>query len=470
MSPQQNPGAKYPLASVNPATSEVVHIWQPDTGEDVRRKIASASHAFEVWRRSDTAQRAGCLSRAAGILESKKHHLAGLMAIEMGKPLVQGVSEVEKCALVCRYYASCGPSFLTPRMMETGASRSYAVPLPLGVVYAVMPWNFPFWQFFRFAAPAVMAGNGIILKHSPGVTGCAMEIGGILQGAGLPPGLPEVLLVPGERVAEVSAQVISSETVRGVTLTGSTGAGRAVAELAGRAVKKCVLELGGSDPAIILDDADLKSAAASTAFSRLINGGQNCIASKRILVHRSVHERFLELFTMEMESAVMGDPLAPGSTLGPMARFDLRDELHRQVEESVAMGARLVTGGSVPDLPGAFYPPTILDGVSCGMPVFDEETFGPVAAVLSVDSEEEAVALASKTPYGLGASVYTADPVRGERIALELDAGACFVNTFARSDPRLPFGGTKLSGYGRELSQEGLMEFVNLKTVYIAGD
>ena len=392
------------------------------------------------------------------------------MAMEMGKPILQGVSEVEKCALVCRYYATLGPSMLVPRMIETGALRSYAVPLPLGVVYAVMPWNFPFWQFFRFAAPAVMAGNGIILKHSPNVTGCAMEIGGILQDAGLPTGLPEVLLIPGERVALVSAQVISSETVRGVTLTGSTGAGRAVAELAGRAVKKCVLELGGSDPAIILEDADLQAAAASTAFSRLINGGQNCIASKRILVHRAVYDRFLELFTEEMSSAVMGDPLASGTTLGPMARHDLRDDLHRQVEESVAMGARPLTGGFVPDLPGAFYPPTVLDSVSSGMPVWDEETFGPVAAVRSVGSEEEAVSEASGTAFGLGASIYCADPARGERIVLELDAGACFVNTFTRSDPRLPFGGTKLSGYGRELSIEGLMEFVNLKTVYIAGD
>ncbi len=456
------------LRSINPANGEEISSWQSDTSRDIDRKTAVSADAFGVWRRTAVEVRSRCLLKAATILESKKRFLAELMALEMGKPLSQGVSEIDKCALVCRYYAFNGPSFLEPRMIETEALRSYAAPCPLGVIYAVMPWNFPFWQFFRFAAPAVMAGNGILLKHSPNVTGCALEIAEVFREAGLPDGLPEVLLIPEEKVAEASASIISSPHVRGVTLTGSTRAGMAVAEVAGRSVKKCVLELGGSDPVIIFEDADLERAAVSTAFSRLINSGQNCIASKRFLVQRDVHDRFLELLAGEMSNAVMGDPLSFKTTIGPLARLDLRDELHRQVTESLAAGARLVTGGCIPELPGAFYPPTVIDGVTSGMPVFDEETFGPVAAVSSFDSEEEALAEASRTPYGLGASIYTADLARGERIAMELPVGACFVNTFVRSDPRLPFGGVGLSGYGRELSREGMLEFVNLKTVYIS--
>ncbi|MEN8209315.1 MAG: NAD-dependent succinate-semialdehyde dehydrogenase [Candidatus Fermentibacteria bacterium] len=455
------------LQSINPFTGKVIRSWNGNTQEEIENTIDKADRSFRLWRDTGMEIRAGKLRSMAALLESGKHQLAVEMASEMGKPVTQGKSEFEKCAWVCRYYAQYGSGLITPEVRKTDADNSYVCYQPLGVIFAVMPWNFPFWQFFRFAAPAVMAGNTFILKHSPNVTGCALSIPELFREAGFPDGLAGILLTPPEEVPELSRRVIADDRIKAITFTGSDGAGAAVASEAGSSVKKCILELGGSDPAIILDDADLEHAATETAFSRLINAGQNCIASKRFIVLESVYNQFLGLLTAQMNKIRMGDPMDMKVDLGPLARYDLRENIHRQVTESVDMGAELVTGGSIPEHPGAFYPPTVLKGCRRSMPVFDEETFGPGAAVCSVKTEGEAVRLANDTSYGLGASIYTRNTRRGEKIALDLDAGACFVNTFVRSDPRLPFGGIKLSGFGRELSRSGMLEFTNCKTVYI---
>lgn len=455
------------LQSINPFTGKVIRSWDGNTPEEVEEIIEKADRAFRRWRDTEMDKRGEKLRNLASMLESGKHQLAVEMASEMGKPVTQGQSEIEKCAWVCRYYAEYGSRLLAEEPRKTDADKCYVCYQPLGAIFAVMPWNFPFWQFFRFAAPAVMAGNTFILKHSPNVTGCALSIPELFRDAGFLDGLAGHVLIPEEKVPEVSSRIIADNRIKAVTLTGSGEAGRAVASEAGSAIKKCVLELGGSDPAIILEDADLKIAAAESAFSRLINSGQNCIASKRFIVIGSVYDEFLALLTNEMEARRMGDPMDMKVDLGPMARYDLRENIHRQVVESIEMGAELITGGSIPEHPGAFYPPTVLAGCRRGMPVIDEETFGPVAAVCSVKNEGEAVKFANDTCYGLGASVYTHDILRGEKIALELHAGACFVNTFVRSDPRLPFGGIGLSGFGRELSRNGMLEFMNCKTVYI---
>jgi succinate-semialdehyde dehydrogenase / glutarate-semialdehyde dehydrogenase len=382
----------------------------------------------------------------------------------MGKPLAGGRSEVEKCAWVCRYYADNAEAFLAPEPAPSDASRSFVAFLPLGPVLAVMPWNFPFWQVFRFAAPALMAGNAGLLKHAANVTGCALAIEQIFKDAGFPPPLFRALLVSSQRVAAV----IAAPEVKAVTLTGSTPAGRAVASKAGEMLKKTVLELGGSDPYVVLEDADLEAAAETCVASRLINSGQSCIAAKRFIVAEPVRQRFEELFVEKMRARKMGDPLQPGVDVGPQARRDLRDDLHRQVEQSVKAGARLLLGGTVPAGPGAFYPPTVLGDVRKGMPAYDEETFGPVAAIIAAKDEADAVRLANDSVFGLGAAVFTRDVERGQRIAAEeLEAGSCFVNSFVKSDPRLPFGGIKESGYGRELAVFGIREFVNIKTVYV---
>ncbi len=458
------------LQSINPFTGKVIRSWHGNTPDEVENIIENADRAFRIWRDTRMDLRAEKLRNLAYLLDSGKHQLAVEMASEMGKPVAQGQSEIEKCAWVCRYYAEYGSRLITRKTRKTDADKCYVCYQPLGVIFAVMPWNFPFWQFFRFAAPAVMAGNTFILKHSPNVTGCALSIPELFRDAGFLDGLAGLLLVPEEKVPEVSHRIITDERIKAVTLTGSERAGRAVASEAGSAIKKCVLELGGSDPAIILEDADLKHAAAESAFSRLINSGQNCIASKRFIVVESVYSEFLGLLVDEMNTRRMGDPMDMKVDIGPMARYDIRDNIHRQVMESIEMGAELITGGSLPDHHGAFYPPTVLTGCRKGMPVFNEETFGPVAAVCSVKNEGEAVRLANDTSYGLGASVYTRESARGERIALELNAGACFVNTFVRSDPRLPFGGIGLSGFGRELSRSGMLEFMNCKTIYIMNE
>ncbi len=453
--------------SVNPWDEEVVGAWRGQSRSEVMRTAGACEAAFGSWRLSTHGKRASRLKTLADILEDRRVPLAELMASEMGKPVGQGMAEVDKCALVCRYYAEHGENFLKDVPVATEASRCFVANEPLGVIYGVMPWNFPFWQVFRFAAPAVAAGNGVLLKHSPNVTGCAIKIAGLFREAGFPEGLFGIVVVPGHRAGPVSRELIGHPAVRAVTLTGSSRAGRAVARMAGGALKKCVLELGGSDPAVVLADADLEHAAKNAAHSRLINAGQNCIAAKRMIVVKAVHQRFVELLEAKMHGVVAGNPLDPATTLGPMAREDLRRAVHEQVTRSVAMGAKLVTGGVLPRSRGFFYPPTVLDGVTPGMPAADEETFGPVAAVMSAKDETEALELAGRTTFGLGASIYTGDTAKGEAMARRISAGACFVNAFVRSDPRLPFGGVCGSGYGRELGRHGMMEFVNLKSFWI---
>jgi succinate-semialdehyde dehydrogenase / glutarate-semialdehyde dehydrogenase len=452
------------LRSINPTDGRLVREYAETDPPAVSRILREAHAAFLEWRKTPFPARAAPMRRAGALLRERRDDLARLMAVEMGKPLAQGRAEAEKCAWVCDYYAETAERFLSPEEIATDASRSYVAFNPLGVVLAVMPWNFPLWQVFRFAVPALMAGNAGVLKHAGNVSGCALEIERIFADAGVPPALFRSLLVPSSRVGEI----IEAPEVRAVTLTGSTPAGQAVATRAGSLLKKTVLELGGSDPYVVLEDADLDLAAETCAASRLINGGQSCIAAKRFVVVESVRERFLERFVERMKARTMGDPLKDGTDVGPQARVDLRDELHEQVRRSVAAGALVVLGGEVPEGPGAFYPPTVLDRVGPGMPAYDEELFGPVAAVISARDEADAVRIANDSPFGLGAAVFTRDAARGERLAAQaLDAGSCFVNSFVKSDPRLPFGGIKLSGYGRELSHFGIREFVNVKTVYV---
>ena len=454
------------LKSINPATDEVIADYEEHSAGQVSDIVERAHERFARWRAMPFAERADLLNRTADQLESRKEDLARLMAAEMGKPIAGGRGEVEKCAWVCRYYAENAEEFLADEHIETERSKSYVHYEPIGVVLAVMPWNFPLWQVIRFAAPALMAGNTCVLKHASNVTGCALAIEEIFSAAGLPEGCFSTLVLPGSRVAEV----IEHPRIAAVTLTGSDAAGRAVASKAGEMLKKVVLELGGSDPSIVLEDADLDAAAASCATGRLINSGQSCIAAKRFVVHEAVYDEWLDKFTEQMRATPMGDPMDESTVIGPMARSDLRDELHDQVQRSVKAGAKIHIGGDIPsDSTGAFYPPTILTEVSPGMPAYEEEMFGPVASVIKVGSEEEAIRVANDTQFGLGAAVYTSDTDRGEEIAARfVDAGSVFVNAFVASDPRLPFGGVKTSGYGRELSEMGIKEFVNAKTVVVA--
>jgi len=452
------------IESINPATGESIASYDELTVSELQSVLERAERAACVWRRTPIGERALPMRRAAALLRSRRDIFARLMALEMGKPIQQGRSEVDKCALVCDYYADNAAAFLSPTPVATDATTSCVAFQPLGVVLAVMPWNFPFWQVFRFAAPALMAGNAGLLKHASNVPGCALAIEELLHEAGFSADVFRTLLIRSPAVATM----IDDPRVSAVTLTGSTAAGKAIGARAGGALKKTVLELGGSDPYIVLEDADLAAAAAACASGRMINGGQSCIAAKRFIVVEAVREQFEALFVAAMRGFDMGNPLDEHTTLGPLARIELRDELHDQVRRSVAAGARVLLGGAVPARPGAFYPPTVLTGVRKGMAVYDEETFGPVAAIIGVDDEAEAIRVANDTVYGLGAAVFTRDIARGERIAREeLEAGSCFVNAQVRSDPRLPFGGVKESGYGRELGEWGIREFVNIKTVYI---
>ncbi|MCB1056231.1 MAG: NAD-dependent succinate-semialdehyde dehydrogenase [Acidobacteria bacterium] len=453
------------IESIDPATGDTLHTYPNTTPEAARTAIERCHQAHLGWRLTSFAERAAAMRRAAGILRDQSDRFARLMAEEMGKPLAAGRSEAEKCAWVCDYYAEHAEGFLAPEEISTDARRSLVTFRPLGVVLAVMPWNFPFWQVFRFAAPALMAGNGGVLKHASNVPGCALAIEKIFADAGFPEGLFTTLLIGGKEVEEV----LENPRIVAATLTGSSPAGRAVAAKAGSLLKKTVLELGGSDPYVVLEDADLEEAVEACVTSRLINSGQSCIAAKRFIVVDAVRDAFVEAFVERMKQAVMGDPTEEGTDIGPMARVDLRDELHEQVTKSVAAGARCLLGGEVPDGPGAFYPPTVLVDVGPGMPAYDEELFGPVAAIIAAPDERAALRIANDTDFGLGAAVFTRDLERGERVATEgLDAGCCFVNAFVKSDPRLPFGGIKQSGYGRELAAFGIREFVNVKTVYVA--
>jgi len=452
------------MQSVNPATGQVVETFEHTSPAAIERVLAGAQAAFLDWRRQPFGERAAPMREAARLLRARRAEYARTMTLEMGKPIVQGEAEIDKCAWVCEYYAEHAGALLAEQPRETEASRSYVRFDPLGVVLAVMPWNFPFWQVFRFAAPTLMAGNAAILKHASNVPRCALQIEAVLGDAGFPRDLFRAVLVGASAVGPL----IADPRTAAVTLTGSDHAGSQVAEHAGRELKKTVLELGGSDPFIVLADADVDAAARTAADARLVNSGQSCIAAKRFIVVEPVAERFVARFTAELRARRMGDPLSRDTEVGPQARHDLRDALHRQVEESRKRGATLLLGGEIPPGPGAFYPPTLLAAVDKGMPGFDEEAFGPVAAVIRAKDEADAVRLANDSVFGLGASVWTRDRKQAERVAGELEAGAVFVNALVKSDPRLPFGGVKRSGYGRELSEYGLREFVNIKSVSIA--
>jgi succinate-semialdehyde dehydrogenase/glutarate-semialdehyde dehydrogenase len=452
------------IQSINPATGEVLENFSETTTDEIDRILEAADGAFRDWRRRPFAERAEKMRQAARILRTKKEKYARTMALEMGKPIVQGEAEAEKCAWGCDYYADHAEAFLADQLRETDASRSYVRFDPIGPVLAIMPWNFPFWQVFRFAAPALMAGNAGILKHASNVPRCALEIEQVFRDAGFPENLFRTVLVGSGKVAGM----IADPRIRAVTLTGSDSAGSKVGEQAGREIKKTVLELGGSDPFIVLDDADIEKAARMAADARLVNSGQSCIAAKRFIVVEKIANDFLERFVSEMRSRKIGDPLDRATEVGPLARLDLRESLHRQVEESAKRGAKLLLGGRIPEGPGAFYPPTVLADVNKGMPAFDEETFGPVAAVILARDETDAIRLANDSPFGLGASLWTEDYRRAERLARDIEAGLVFVNGLVKSDPRLPFGGVKRSGYGRELSEYGIREFVNIKSVWMA--
>ena len=452
------------LQSINPTNDEVIREYEELTEQEIASVLQKSQTAFEQWRETDFSHRAPLMKKAAEVLRDHRQEYAELMAREMGKPVLGGRSEVEKCAWVCEYYAEHAESFLADQPIETDASNSFVAFQPLGVVLAVMPWNFPFWQVFRFAAPGLMAGNAGVLKHASNVTGCALAIEEVFREAGFPEHLFRTLKISSSKVS----RVIEHPIVKAVTLTGSVPAGKAVAQKAGSVLKKTVLELGGSDPYVILEDADLDLAVPTCVNSRLINSGQSCIAAKRFIVVDKVREEFEQRFVDIMKQKTMGDPMDEGSDIGPQARTDLRDELHGQVEQSIKQGAQCLLGGKIPNQKGAWYPPTVLTNVKPGMPAYGEELFGPVASIIPAKDEDDAIRIANDSRFGLGAAVFTRDAEKGTHIAAEkLQAGCCFVNSLVKSDPRLPFGGIRESGYGRELSHFGIKEFVNIKTVYV---
>ncbi|MEU4896008.1 NAD-dependent succinate-semialdehyde dehydrogenase [Streptomyces sp. NPDC044780] len=451
------------IISSNPATGAELARYQPQSDQEVDAVLDAAAHAQAAWRRRDITDRTPLLREMARVLREGRDGYAALITAEMGKPITEARAEIEKCAMTCEYYAEHAPAQLADRPVAAGATESAVVYDPLGVVLAVMPWNYPFWQFFRFAAPALAAGNGALLKHAGNVPQCALAVEEVVRKAGAPEGLCRTLLIEVDQVAGL----IADPRVAAVTLTGSTEVGAIVAAQAAAVLKKQVLELGGSDPFVVLADADIARAAATAVKARYTNVGQSCVNAKRFLVEERVADEFVAAFTAAAEALKVGDPADPDTAIGPMARANLRATLHDQVTRTLAAGAVLVLGGEVPDGPGCYYPPTVLDHVRPGMAAFDEETFGPVAAITRVADADEAIALANQTEYGLGAALWTGDLDRARRLARVLDAGAVFVNGMVASDPRLPFGGIKKSGYGRELGAEGIREFVNTKTVCI---
>ncbi len=450
--------------TINPSNEEIIHNYEEFSGSKINSIIDNAELAFKSWRKTTFQFRSDLMKNASKILRDKKIEYAQLMAIEMGKPINQGIAEVEKCAWVCDYYADNAESFLTDMGIKTESSKSFVSFLPIGAVLAIMPWNFPFWQVFRFAAPALMAGNVGILKHSRNTMGCACKIEEIFSLAGFPEFAFSNLIIGSAPVESI----IRNKKIAAITLTGSTPVGAEVGKIAGSQIKKTVMELGGSDPYIILKDAELDNAAKICANARLLNSGQSCIAAKRFIIEDSVYDEFSSLLVKYMQEKKMGDPLDESNFVGPQARKDLQLELNHQVESSIAKGADLLLGGSMPNSKGYFYPPTVLGNCSIGMPAYNEELFGPVAALIRAKDVETAIDIANDTSFGLGAAIFTADIENGERIARdELNAGACFVNDSVKSDPRMPFGGVKESGYGRELGCFGIREFMNIKSVVV---
>ena len=455
------------LRSVNPATGEELASFAGHTTAELDDALAGAAEAQRAWATTSFAERRRHLEAAARLLREDRDGLARLATLEMGKPIAEARAEVDKCAWSCEFYAARAEGFLADEPVETDALSSYVAYQPLGVVLAIMPWNFPWWQVLRFAAPALMAGNGALLKHSPNVPRCALAIEELFARAGFPEGLFRALLVDDASVTEATGRLLADPRVGAVTLTGSERAGAAVGATAGRALKKCVLELGGSDPFLVLADADLALAAEAAARARFLNGGQSCIAAKRFIVEEPVADEFEQRFVDAVAALPVGDPLDPATRVGPLARADLLDALERQVEASVAAGAKVLCGGARLDRPGWYYAPTVLAGVTRDMPVFTEETFGPVAAMVRAADPEAAVELANDTPYGLGASVWTRDLERAQRLGRRVESGSLFVNAVVASDPRLPFGGVKRSGYGRELAAVGIREFTNIRTFWV---
>lgn len=452
------------MQSINPFSGHTIQSYPEYSSEKVKTIIGQVDAAFHEWKLTGFEYRSVLIKNLQNRLIDQKTHLAAIMTAEMGKVQREALSEIEKCAFTCSYYATYAGSFLKNEPVATEFSEAYITYQPIGTVLAVMPWNFPFWQVFRFLAPALMAGNTAVLKHASNVSGCALAIEQLVLEAGFPENVFRTLLIRSSAVN----QVIENPLIKAVTLTGSTPAGKSVAAAAGLVLKKTVLELGGSDPYLILEDADIATAAQLCVTSRLLNGGQSCISAKRFIVADAVYEAFKEEFVRLMSEATFGDPSNAKTTIGPLARVELRDELHQQVEDSRKMGASVLLGGFIPEGRASFYPPTVLENVVPGMPAFNEELFGPVAVLFRFKTEEEAISLANGTVFGLGASVFTADVTKGKMLAEKgLEAGCVFVNDYVKSDPRLPFGGIKESGYGRELSVVGIREFVNIKTVVV---
>lgn len=452
-----------PFLSINPANGQILKRFEIWRKAQLEAALSAAAASAAPWSATPLEGRAELLRRAAAVLRTRRDEFARLITLEMGKLIRESRAEIEKCAWACEYYADHGARFLADEVIATEAGKSYVTYEPLGVVLAVMPWNFPFWQVFRFAAPSLMAGNTVLLKHAANVPQCALAIEGVFAQAGFPQGVFRSLLITAEQVAEL----IAEPKVHGVTLTGSEVAGRAVAKQAGEHLKKTVLELGGSDAFIVLKDADLELTVSNAVASRFLNAGQSCIAAKRFIVVEAIADAFLDRLKTQVQALKPADPLDEETTLAPLARTDLRDQLHEQISDSLANGAVAVTGCAPIEGPGAFYSASILDRVKPGMRAFEEELFGPCAALIRAREEEEAILLANASRYGLGGSIWTGDADRGERLARRLQCGLSFVNGIVKSDPRLPFGGVKASGYGRELSYFGLREFVNTKTVWI---
>lgn len=451
-------------ASINPATGKLINEYKRTTDENAKVLVDKAQAAFTNWRQLSFSKRADLLRKAASLLEAGKNDYGALITNEMGKTFSSAIKEIEKCARTLNYFAGNAEKFLEKEIVATDAKLSYVTFNPLGVILAVMPWNFPFFQVIRFAAPALMAGNTAVLKHASNVQGCAKAIEELFVKAGLPENVFTNLNITGQQVKAI----IENPKIAAVTLTGSETAGKEVAGIAGSSLKKCVMELGGSDAYIVLEDVNMDKAVELSVLARLQNNGQTCIAAKRFIVLENIYDVFVEKFTAAMQAKKMGDPFDENTFYGPLARIDLRDDLHQQVLKTVEQGAMLKTGGYVPDGEGAYYPATVLANVKPGMIAFDEELFGPVAAVIKAKDEKEAITLANHSNFGLGGAVLTSDIKRGERLAAQnMEAGNCFVNHLVVSDPRLPFGGIKNSGFGRELSAYGIKEFVNIKTVWV---
>jgi succinate-semialdehyde dehydrogenase/glutarate-semialdehyde dehydrogenase len=453
-----------PIQSINPATGEILEEFSAASDSDVDKAIGAAQAAFEKFRATTFAERAGWMQQTADVLERRKKELGRVVTLEMGKPIKAAVAEIEKCALACRYYAGHAEEQLADEVVKTDATRSFIRYQPLGIVLAVMPWNFPFWQAFRFIAPALMAGNVALLKHASNVPRSALWIEKVVEEGGFPKGALTTLLIGSDQVG----RILEDERVRAATLTGSEPAGSSVGSTAARAIKKSVLELGGSDPFIVMPSADLDEAVKTAVKARVVNNGQSCIAAKRFILHEAIAERFTSRFVAAIEALEVGDPLDEKNDLGPLATPQILRDLDRQVRDSVAAGARLITGGK-PLFPGKgnYYAPTVLTDIPESAPAYAEETFGPVASLFRVSDIDEAIRVANGTPFGLGASVWTSDEAEIDRFIDGIESGQVFVNAMVASDPRLPFGGVKHSGFGRELGVFGIREFVNIKTVWI---